>query len=272
MRKSWRLGLLVIGTQLSFIAISLSNVQAVSDNLSHSYQSTASVPTGSIVSLDPLHSSYVQLANISNGARLLGVAVNSRDSLLAVNAANDRVQIATDGTAATLVSTLDGNIKVGDLIGVSPLDGIGMKALSGSRVIGLAQTAFNANTSGAISKTITDKSGHASSVKVGYVELNVAVGTNATVLNSNLNVLQKFAQTITGHVVSPTRVIISLVVALLALLALITLIYGAIYGSIISIGRNPLAKHTVIRNLTLVFVMVLLIALVAGTIDYFLLR
>lgn len=265
--------LLATGVGAVLIALGLASAGASSANLSHSYQATAGIPNGSIVSLDPKRSDYVVPANTSNGARLLGVAVAGNDSLIAVDVTPGKVQVATAGNASVLVSTLNGNINVGDQIGVSPFGGIGMKALPGSRVIGLTQTAFNSGTEGATNEHITDKNRKASTIKVGYARINIAIGTNATVLtDANLNSLQKVAKTLTGHTVSTERAAISLAVAIIAMLVLITLIYASIYGSIVSIGRNPLAKYSVFRTLSSVLALALLVTLIAGLTIFFLLK
>jgi hypothetical protein len=180
--------------------------------------------------------------------------------------------VATTGTASVLVSTLNGDIKVGDQVAVSPFNGVGMKATSGSKVVGLAQTDFNGGTAGATTDEVTTKDGHAHSVKVGYLRVNIALGTNSSVASGNVNGLQKIVQSITGHTVPTIRIIISLAVAVIALLALITLVYASIYGSIISIGRNPLAKYAVFRTLGSVLGLALLTSVVAGITIFFLLR
>lgn len=212
-------------------------------------------------------------ANTANSAQLLGIAVAGNDSLIAVDANTGKLQIATTGNAPALVSTVNGNIKVGDQVGVSPFSGIGMKAQPGSRVIGLAQTAFSSGTQGAVTEQVTDKNGKAGTIKVGYVRVSIAIGTNAAVLTAtNLNGLQKFAKSLTGHTVSTARVAISLAVATVAILALVTLVYASIYGSIVSIGRNPLAKYAVFRTLSSVLALALLTTVVASLIIFFLLR
>jgi hypothetical protein len=262
-----------VGVALAIMG--LAPAGASSANISHSYRTDTTITEGSIVSLDPGHQNYVVPANTDNGEKLLGVAVAGNDSLIAVDP-NDNpgaVQVATTGSASALVSNLSGDIKVGDQIGVSPFSGIGMKALPGSRVIGLAQTEFNGSTDGAATKTVKDKDGKTSTVKVGYIQLNIAIGTNATVLEgANINALQRAARSLTGHVVSTERVVISLAVAVVAMLALITLIYASIYGSIVSIGRNPLAKYAVFRTLGSVLALAGLMAVVSITIIFFLLR
>lgn len=254
------------------LLLGLTHVFAASANISHSYRSDEGVTTGSLVSLDPDRSDYVQLADSSNGARLLGVAVAGDDSLLAVDETAGKVQIANSGTVSTLVSTLNGSIHVGDQIGVSPFRGIGMKALPGSHAIGLAQTAFDTDTAGAVKRTVTDKQGKQTQLTVGYIRLNIAISSTTGSADGGQNTLQHLAFGLTGHNVSTLRAALSLVVVVTALLILITLIYASIYGSIISIGRNPLAKYAVFRTLGTVVGMALLTAVVSTVTVFFLLR
>src|ERR1035437_10646836 len=100
------LRLLATGVGATFIILGLASAAASSANISHSYQATASIPNGSIVSLDPKQSDCVEPANTTNGAQLLGVAVAGSDSLIAVDATPGAVQVATAGNAPVLVSTL----------------------------------------------------------------------------------------------------------------------------------------------------------------------
>ena len=273
MRTTRCIKLLVAGVWILLLVFSLAPVGAASANISHSYKSQATITPGSLVSLDSKVPDNVQAATTSNGQQLLGIAVAPNDSLLAVDASNDLVQVATSGTANVLVSTLNGAINVGDQVSVSPFSGVGMKAIPGSRVIGLAQTSFNTNPSGAISQPIMDKTGKTSQLQIGYVRLSIAIGTASTQgSDANLNSLQKLAKSYTGHMVSTLRIVVSVAVAVVALTALITLIYASIYGSIISIGRNPLAKYAIFRSLTSVVGMAVLTAVIAGGTIFLLLR
>lgn len=273
MRRGRYLRLFATGAVMALTVLGLAPAGASSANISHSYKATSAIHDGSIVSLDPQRSDYVQPANVDNGDRILGVAVAGNDSLIAVDPSPGLVQVATTGSASVLVSTLNGDIGVGDQIGVSPFGGVGMKAALGSRVIGLAQTPFNAHTSGATTQQIKDKHGKTSTVRVGYVRLGIAIGTNVASGDlANLTSLQKLAKSVTGHVVPTSRVVISIAVAAVGLLALVTLVYASIYGSIVSIGRNPLAKYTVFRTLGSVLVLALLTASVSCATIFFLLR
>jgi len=272
-RLNW-VRLLLSGLAICLVLLSLPSAGASSANVSHSYQSSGSTPVGSIVSLDPQKTNYVDLANTDNGSSILGVAVASSDSLLAIDPTQGEVQVATTGTANTLVSNLSGDINVGDKVAVSPFNGLGMKASIGDEVIGLAQTVFNSNTSGATNEQITDKNGNISTIQVGYVRLSIAIGLDTTgnANSSFLSGLQKLGQSITGHTVSTARIVLSLVVAFVTLVSLVVLIYASIYGSIISIGRNPLAKYSIFRTLTSITGMAVLTAGIAGITIFFLLH
>jgi hypothetical protein len=268
------LRLLAAGTGITLIVLTLSPTNAASANISHSYSATGNIPNGSIVSLELNKTGYVQLANTSNASRLLGVALNSKDSLLAVDPTSGSVQVAINGTVNTLVSTVNGSIKVGDQISASPFNGIGMETSPGMRIIGIAQTAFGNNTQ-ATTEQVKDKSGKSHQIKVGYIRLSISVGTNSAGGgggSGQANFLQKLIKSLTGRTISVIRILLSIMVACISLISLITLIYASIYGSIVSIGRNPLAKHAVFRTLTSVMVMALLTIAIASVTIYYLLR
>lgn len=274
MRNMRQIKLLLGGTISLLFIMGLSPAGASSANFSRSYNTSVSITNGSLVSLDPSRSNFVVPANSSNGQQLIGVAVAANDSLLAIDASasNGTVQVATSGTVNTLVSNVNGAIKVGDQISVSPFNGVGMKASPSAQVIGLAQTAFSETTVGGTPERVTDKNGKTSQILVGYIKLGIAVGSASTNTDGQFNSFQKFAKSLTGHTVSTFRAVISFIVAVVATLALVVLIYASIYGSIISIGRNPLAKYAVFRSLGSVLGMAALTALVASVTIFLLLR
>lgn len=275
MTMNRRLRLLLSGLGLALALISLAPVSASSANISRSYKSTQTIPLGSLVSLDETQSDYVVAANNSNGKLLLGVVVDSNDSLLAVNVSSTTVQIATSGTASVLVSDLGGNIRVGDQIGVSPFDGVGMKLAANSHGIGLAQSTFSADTAGSTTQEVTDKAGTTKKIHVGLARVNVGAGlTSASAQGSQaeLNSLQKIAKSLVGHQVATWRILLSIIIILVAIAALISLTYASIYGSIISVGRNPLGSHSIYKTLRAVLGMVLITAVLAGFMVYMLIH
>jgi hypothetical protein len=255
------------------LPLSLTTANASSANISHSYNSSGQIVVGSLVSLNPDKSDYVEKANTSNGNQLIGVAVASSNSLLAEDSGEGTVQVATSGNADVLVSDLNGPVDVGDLVSVSPINGVGMRSDAHSSVLGIAQTALNTHASGVITQNITSKSGKSTIVYIGFVSLQISVGAGSSQgLNSSQSKLQQIAKNLTGNTVSVSRILISLIIALFALVAVATLIYASIYSGIISVGRNPLAKYAVFRSVGSVLSMVVLIAIVSALTIVYLLR
>jgi hypothetical protein len=264
MRKIGELKMVIAGVGAMLLLLSLTPANASSANISHSYNSNNTISPGTLVSLDPNKTNYVEESNSYNGESLLGVAVAINDSLLAEDASPGSVQVATSGTANTLVSTINGPVNVGDSISVSPIDGFGMKASPGAFVVGLAQTALNSTSPSVVAHDVVNKSGETTKIYVGYVRLGISIGAGASEQGNQVSDIQQLGKYITGRDISSARVIVSFIIALVAVLSLITLIYASIYSGIISIGRNPLAKYAVFRSLSSVLVMIVLIVIIAS--------
>lgn len=265
--------LLIVAVIATLLVVGLVPASASSANISHSFGAAGDVPDGSLVSLDSSRSDYVVLANSTNGRQLIGVAVASDDSLIAVDAQSGAVQVATSGSANVLVSDLNGSIKVGDPISVSPFNGVGMKAQAGLRVIGLAQTELDTSDAGTKTEQVTDKDGQTKQVKIGFVRVGIGVTTaTQSGASKQLNTLQQAAQSLVGREISTIRIVLSLVVLIVASMALMSLIYASIYGSIISVGRNPLAKYAIFRTLTSVLGLAVLTVFLTVLTIFFLLR
>lgn len=243
-------------------------------NISRSF-STAdnSIVPGSLVSATSISSDAITLADTTNSQQLIGIAVPIDQSLLAIDASSGKVQVAVSGAANVLVSTLGGNINNGDQVAVSPIRGIGMAAGPGMRTIGIAQEAFNSKTPGATTREIVDKNGRSKKIYIGLIPVAIVIGYVPLPDTSTgfLGQVGTFASAVAGHGVSVSQSILSFLIALVAIIALVALIYGAIHGSLISIGRNPLSRVSIYRSLAQIVIMALLIAITAVTIIYLIL-
>lgn len=248
------------------------SVAAAAANLSNTYQSTSVITSGSMVSLDPQKSGFVMPAN-QTSQNLIGVATTSNQSLLAISSAGS-VQVALSGVVNVFVSTLNGPITVGSQIGVSPINGVGMNAEANTRVIGIAQAAFNTSIAGTSTAQVTSKSGKTSQISVGIIPVVIAIGTASSAAESGApsNFLQKAANSIAGHKVSAWPLVISTAIIVVTFTAVIVLIYGTIRGSLVSVGRNPLAKPAIFASLAQVLGMISLIVIVSVISVYFILR
>jgi hypothetical protein len=275
MRKVGSYKLLFGSIAIALLAFGLAPAAASSANISHSYLSNTTIPNGSIVSLESDQTNTVEPANSINGDHLLGVALNSNDSLLAINASTTpgTTQVATSGTVNTLVSTINGSINVGDSIGVSPFNGIGIEALPNSRVIGVALTSLSSNSANTITTQVKNKSGQSEPIQLGYIQLNIDISTDTSPQTGpKLSALQKLARSLTGKTIPTARIFLSLGIGIVAIIIIITLIQASIRESLVSIGRNPLAEHAIWRSLLSVMSMVLLTSSVALVAIFFLLH
>jgi hypothetical protein len=264
--------IVAVGLSLTF-GVATTKAKAAAGNLSQSYKATGKIAPGSLVSLKSARSHYVTATTTKNGDRLVGVVVAPHNSLLAVDSQKGAVQVALSGVVPVLVSTLNGQIANGDRVAVSALSGVGMKALPGSRIIGIAQASFNRQAAHATARTVHKKSGQSKQVSVGYVPVAIAIGSVPQPGDNNsLLGLHNLASGVVGHQVSTLSIVISAVVALVGLVSLAALVFGTIRGSLVSIGRNPLAKPAIFQSLLQVLAMALLIVVLSMVTIYLTLR
>jgi len=264
--------LILAGGLLAALALPNIHAGAASASISHAYHVSQNIQSGMLMSLDSKRSEYVVPATVSNGSRLIGVASGSDGSLLAINQSSTTVQVATSGEINALVSTVNGPIAVGDEVSVSPFEGVGMKVAPGNRLIGLAQAPLTDQTGNTTTKKVFDKQGKEHQITVGFIPVTIAIGPPTGANSESQNALQRLANSLVGHSVSTLRLIFSSIIAIIGMLVLITLVYSSVYGSIISIGRNPLAKYAIFRSLVSVVGMILLMALVVVAVIYLILR
>lgn len=221
----------------------------------------------SLVVLQTNSQSTVQAATSDKSSQLLGIVAER--PLVALGDDTSQAQIVTNGLTPALVSDVNGAIRVGDKITASPIEGVGMKALSSTQVVGTAESVLN--TSGATTRSLTDKSGHKQTVHIGTVLVQVNVSYYATTQDrlSSLvpTFLLNFGSTIAGKDVSPLRVLIGFLCLIIGFVIAAIVLQAAVRSGIISIGRNPLA-HSALRQ-SLIDVLVTCVGLLLVTIILF---
>jgi hypothetical protein len=253
MRLHHKLGLiaLIIGIAGSSLALTAPPAWA---SLSQGFATATPIATGSLVALDEKSSGSVIVADLTNTGRLLGVVVPPSSASISLSGTGSgQVQVVTSGTADVLVSTSGGDIHVGDYIAVSPIAGVGQKAGAPStRVIGTAQSDFNGSGDGVTKRTIDDGTAKRE-VAIGQIPVVIAVSTYTATDGKQTyvvpNWLQNLSNTLAGKAVSPIRIIIAGLILIVALISITVLLYAAVRNSIISIGRNPLSRNSVLRGL-----------------------
>lgn len=195
----------------------------------------------------------------------MGIAVD-KPLLALTSGTGTTVQAALSGTADTLVSNVNGTIHAGDLITASPIAGIGMKAVRPTVVVGTAQA--DLDSSSTVTKSVEGLNGKPVTVKIGLIPVAISVayysGGSASGLVSAYvpPILQSFADAITGKEVSPLRVLMGTLALLLGFGIVAIMLSTSIRNELISLGRNPLARTTLLRALVDIILAAIAVALI----------
>ncbi len=187
---------------------------------------------------------YVEKSSVGKAEKTLGVVVDPNDDTVAVSTNGSQVYVATSGSAKVYVTDLNGTVKKGDLLAPSPLAGVLMRVVDGSKgVLGVAMNDFPSQDAQSVT---VEGSGKA---KVAQLQINMDVKFTTNTLNAGKSLLQRLGETIVNHEVSSAQVLVALVILCLLIIVEGGIIYGAISSSIVSLGRNPLAKNTIMKGL-----------------------
>lgn len=194
----------------------------------------------------------VERATIDNQDKTIGVTVSVDENLLTTGAVGQEVYVQTDGETEVFVSDINGIPKRGDLLAVSPLKGILVKSDTNTGVIvGTALEDFDATLA---STQNVDKSGVSVDVKVDKIRTNLDIkGVNNGAAQTDSS-LERLGRSIVGREVGEIRVVVALIIFLVVLVAEGGIIYGAISSAITSLGRNPMARKIIVREMVRVVI------------------
>lgn len=198
-------------------------------------------------------------ATIATQAKVIGVATDISTSLVTVADAESQVYIENEGTVEAFVSNVNGAPRKGDLLGLSPINGVLMKVADTSQVIAAAQTDFSET----LATTYT-LAGSAKPVLVEKLAVNLDVKGNTAQSLHQRSALSNIGKTITGREVSDLRIMVSLAVFFIVMLTEGAILYGAITSAVGALGRNPLARSAIQYELFRVAIIAISV-LVVGT-------
>lgn len=268
---------LLLSLMLVVSATALSGSLAHAQTVSTAYQTDGSVQKGMIVMLDPKDSKKVLPLSTDSDGAMQGVAVAANDTI--VSFAGDgsvaEVFIATDGKYDVLVSTQNGSIKAGDIISISALDGIGMKASAGqSLILGKALGQFDG--SNALSTATLKSADGSQKVSIGLIQVDIGISHNPLAVSVTgppvPAFLKKAGEAVSGKPVSTVRLYAALGVLFITGFMTASLLYGGVRSSLIAIGRNPLAKKSILRGLIQVVVLGMIVFVIGLFAIYLLLK
>lgn len=238
---------------LSALMLVSAHYPILAQAVTQGYGSDQTLQRGMLVSLKESDATKVEAVKQMAGDKMYGTVVDANDAPVTLSSDGKKVFVATAGHFEVLVSTQNGEIKAGDFITVSAIDGIGMKASDKDGVvIGHALADFDGKANAISSAQVKDSSGRTQSVNIGRVDTDITVGKNPNLKGTEANlpeVLQRASEAIAGKPVNPVRVYIGLFVFLISSIVSVILMLGGIRSAIISIGRNPLGKKAIIRGM-----------------------
>jgi hypothetical protein len=254
---------------LGFFALVLLRFStAFAATVSEGYLTSSSISPGSVVSIKQNNPKEVELSNKKNATRLLGVVTTAKNSAVNYAKDNSSIDVATSGDVDVFVTDANGSIKKGDNIVVSWIEGIGMKATAGSneRLIGVSLADFDSTKARSYK---TQGSGSEKTININSLALHLyqdATYTNDITVQKGS--LVGTLTTIAGHDISYVRGVICLIVFILCLVVSALYVGTSLYGSFISLGRNPLAGSTIFKSLSRVTLIGVAILLIGSTFSY----
>ena len=228
------------------------------------YGTDGTLQRGMIVRLKEGDSTKVQALSPDEMEKMHGVVVNANDAAATLSDLTaEKVFVATQGRYEILVSNQNGDIKEGDFITLSAIKGVGMKAGDTQAfVAGRALAGFDASSRAVSTTKIKDSDGVERDVRIGRIQAEINIGRNPLLRGKEANLpgfLQRVSESIAGKPVDASRVYIGIVVFMLTTIVSGSLLYGGVRSGIISIGRNPFSKKTIIRGMFQVIITGLII-------------
>lgn len=268
--------LIVLGAV--FVLLAIPGV-SIAQNVTQGYQTDQQLQTGMLVRLDPNDGTKIQALRQADGKELLGVVVSSSDAPVSLSnpGVDQEVFVASYGRYDALVSNQNGKIKTGDYISISSIAGIGMKADdSQEMVIGKALKDFDGNGDSIGTSELKGDDGSTQRVSLGRIAVDISVAHNPfynkDVIPGVPRFLERLAQAVTERPLSAFRIYASVAVILLCLIVAGVILFAGVRSGMIAIGRNPLAKKSISRNMVQVILSALIVFVIGLIAVYLLLR
>lgn len=254
--------------------------RAMAQNVTQGYQSDTSLQQGIIVELKPGDATKVKPLSQESETNMLGVVVAANDApvSLSENVDKQQIYVATYGQYDVLVSNQNGEIKQGDTITISSVDGVGMKGDASHQVVlGKATESFDGMSNVQSTAKITTNGGAQRTITLGRIAVNINVAHNpeyhpVTAQAGVPSFLAAAAEVVTDKPVGAVRIYASLLVLLIATVIAGSLLYAGVRTGMTAIGRNPLAKKSIIRNLLQVTIIAMIVFTIGIIAVYLLLK
>lgn len=242
-------------------------VLVMASNISRGfYSKDPNIKPGHAVSLKFNNTNDVQEIELStrvNRDKFVGITTTKDASSVAISNNTTNIYVITSGQAYAIAADINGQIKSGDPVSISPLDGVIMKSdQDEAHVIGIALEDFNQDN--AKKQQVQQSNAPNRDVYINTVKIELGVRTKALASDKSEPFLLLFGRSLTGKEVSQWQIVSALVILFIVLVVEGSIIYGATHSTIQAIGRNPLATKVVYRQYVRVLITALLILVFGG--------
>ncbi len=243
-----------------------------------SYAAETPLQDGTMVELKDSKTNKVAAATKAELGHMYGVTVDrNKLSVTITSGLQNEVYVATSGTYDVIVSSQGGDIKAGDYVTLSAVDGVAMKADGDVKaVFGRAAGNFNSKSDSIGKVALKDTKGkEATQVTLGIIPVAIDVKANPIKKSTKTLVpefLQRIGEAIAEKTVSPIRMYLSIAITGITIVAAIIILYAGVRNSLISIGRNPLSKKSIFRGLFEIILTTILILIIGLFAVYLLLK
>lgn len=255
------------------------SVDNISDGVTTSYNAATTVEDGMLVELANKSSNTVIPLTQSADENMLGVVVPPNNATIVLTpqkVTEQQVLVATSGHYDVLVSNQNGPIDIGDYITISSLSGVGMKAdTTEDEVLGKAAASFSGVDDVIGSVNIKGTGGLSSQVAIGRIPVDLSISRNPLFNRTADYVpsfLSKVATTVANKPVSSARIYLSLAILIITGIVTGNMLYSGVRSGMISIGRNPLSKKSIIKSLVETVIAGMIIFIVGVLAVYLLLK
>ena len=210
--------------------------------------STASTPSKQLI----------ERSNLTNMNKFVGIVTTKNSSSLTITDDSATAYVATLGEVKVFATDINGSIKRGDVLTISPLKGIVMKSSDNvSDILGTALEDYP--TTGQQTVQVTTASKNQETAHINLVDINLNPHNLGTTNNPNKSFLEVLGQAITGKPINNWQVAAAIIIFFVLIIVEGSILYGAVHSSIIAIGRNPLARKSVFRQLLQASIVVIII-------------
>lgn len=251
-----------------FSSILLSVSSSLASYVSESFDVVGDFPVGSVVSVNKEDAEKIELTTVSNSERVLGVVGQLSSSALNYSKGNSLVTVSVSGEVEVFVSDMNGEVKSGDYVTASWLQGVAMKLEYGigGRSIGIAIDDFDPDSATEYGEVETPRGIVSTKVDVIRVRLlnNESVSSNDSESGTFLGIISNLA----GKNVSFASALVASLIFICSLTVAGFFTNSSIRSSFISIGRNPMASSAIYKNLLQVTSLVLLIIMIGTALSY----